>query len=62
MQEHTSWHSIILKESTISFPKLSTVLPIFSLSFMLWELYLEWGEGNLDVSETHLEIEPLERK
>lgn len=36
---------------------LLTLLP-----FVLWELYLERGEGNFDISEKHLEMEHLERE
>lgn len=32
------------------------------LPSVLWELYLEWGEGNFDISEKRLKMEPLERE
>lgn len=55
MQEHTSWYSIFLKESTISFQKLSTVLLIFSFSYPLCCGNYIWnGEREILISQKNV--------
>lgn len=53
-----------LEEEYYQFPEIKHILAhlLIPLLSVLWELNLEWGEGNFDISEKHLKMEPLERE